>query len=64
MTIFKQVQKIVQASQHRPLHFETATHQQFVQKQLAKITAFSKLYPFINFKHEYKKIQSQLIDSL
>jgi len=61
-TIFKQVKKIVQASQHRPLHLETATHQQFVRKQLEKIMTFSKQYPFINFDIEQERFQTQLVD--
>jgi len=61
MTISKQVKKIVQASQHRPLHVETATHQQFVRKQLERIMAFSKQYPFINLKIEREKFQLQLV---
>ncbi|MFK7982978.1 MAG: GSCFA domain-containing protein [Saprospiraceae bacterium] len=63
MAIFKQVKKIVQASQHRPLHPTTATHQQFVRKQLEKIIAFSKQYPFINLKTEQEIFQEQLIES-
>ncbi len=63
MAILKQVKKIVQASQHRPLHEQTITHQQFVRKQLEKIIAFSKQYPFINLKTEQETFQAQLIDS-
>ena len=63
MATFKQVKKIVQASQHRPLHPATATHQQFVRKQLEKIIAFSKQYPFINLKTEQEVFQTQLVKS-
>jgi len=62
MAIFKQIKKIVQASQHRPLHLETTTHQQFVRKQLEKIAAFSKQYPFIKLKIERERFQSQIVD--
>lgn len=63
MATFKQVNKIVKASQHRPFHPETGTHQQFVRKQLAKIDTFSKQYPFINFKIEQELFQAQLVES-
>lgn len=62
MTILKQVQKIVQASQHRPLHIETDAHQQFVKKQLEKIANFTKQYPSIALKTEQKGFQAQLVD--
>ncbi len=60
MTIFKQVQKIVQASQHRPLHIETDAHQQFVKKQLEKISTFTKQYPFIKLTTAQERFQAQL----
>ena len=61
ITIFKEVKKIVQACHHRPLHLETASHQQFVQKQLEKINAFSKQYSYINLRDEREQFQAQLI---
>ena len=60
MTILKQVHKIVQASQHRPLHIETDAHQQFVKKQLEKIVAFTKQYPFIKLTTAQERFQAQL----
>ena len=59
--LFQQIKKLVQASQHRPLHSETAAHQQFIQKQLEKITALIQQYPFLDFTIEQKKLQAQLI---
>ena len=58
--ILKQIKKIVQASQHRPLHVETAAHQQFIQKQLEKITTLVKQYPFLLLKTEKEQFQAQL----
>lgn len=63
-SILKQVRKIVQASQHRPLHLKTTTHQQFVRKQLEKISLFSKQYPFLNLSIEQERFQLQLVDLL
>ena len=62
MTILKQVRKIVQASQHRPLHIETDAHQQFVKKQLEKIATFTKQYPFIKLRTAQERFQAQLVD--
>ncbi len=62
MTVLKQAQKIVQASQHRPLHVETDAHQQFIKKQLEKIDIFTKQYPFINLKTAQEIFQTQLVD--
>ena len=59
-TLLKQVKKIVQASQHRPLHIETNAHQQFIQKQLEKITTLVKQYPFLLLKTEQEQFQAQL----
>jgi len=59
ITILKQVRKIVQASQHRPLHIETAAHQQFIQKQLEKIATLVKQYPFLLLKTEKEQFQAQ-----
>ncbi len=58
--IFKQVKKIVQASQHRPFHPQTNTHQLFVNKQLEKIELLSQQYPFLEFTKEQHLFNVQL----
>ncbi len=60
-TIFKKINKIVQASKHRPFHRETSAHQQFVNKQLKNITALEKQYPFLSLKKEQEIFQAQLV---
>lgn len=62
MTISKQIKKMIQASQHLPLHPATSYHQQFIRKQLEKIEAFSKHHPHINLKSELDHFQAQLVD--
>ncbi len=42
LPIMQEVKKIVQASQHRPLHPNRAAHQQFLHKQLDSIKTFSE----------------------
>ncbi|MEM1122075.1 MAG: GSCFA domain-containing protein [Bacteroidota bacterium] len=58
--IFKKVKKIVQASQHRPFHAITPTHQQFVRQQLENISAMEKQYPFLTLKRERAIFRAQL----
>lgn len=58
--IFKQVNKIVQASLHRPFHVQTNTHQQFIKKQLEKIELLTKQYPFLEFTQEQHLFKVQL----
>lgn len=60
LVLLKKIGKIVQASQHRPFHINTKTHQQFVQKQLVKIQTLSQQYPFIDFTKEQKVFQAQV----
>jgi len=50
--LMKSVQKIVQASQHRPFHTQSTEHQHFVQKQLEKIEHLETQYSFLSFERE------------
>lgn len=57
----KQVDKILQASEHRPFQPQSNTYQEFVNKQLKQIEALQKKYPFMEFLKETDFFQSQLV---
>lgn len=52
-----QIEAIVQASQHRAFHSQSAQHQAFVQKQLEKIRVLEAAHSFLNFKAEEMRLK-------
>ncbi len=59
--LMKRIGSIVQASQHRPFHPNTAQHQDFLAQQLKKITEFKREYPALDFSEEEKHFNHQII---
>ncbi|HMQ48447.1 MAG TPA: GSCFA domain-containing protein [Saprospiraceae bacterium] len=55
-----EVQKIVQATAHRPFHPSTEQHQRFVKSQLFKIQQLEDKHPFLNFELEKRKLRAQI----
>ncbi len=54
------IQKVIQATSHRPRFPKTETHQQFLKRNLLQIEELLKKYPFLNFKTEKNYFIKQL----
>ena len=50
--LITKIEKILKASQHRPLRPSTKAHQQFIQDQLQQIAILEKENEFLNFEEE------------
>ncbi|MEM8908723.1 MAG: GSCFA domain-containing protein [Bacteroidota bacterium] len=59
--IGRAIEKIKQASEHRPFHPHSPAHQQFLQKQLQQIEQLIQRYPFLDFAEEKARFTAQLI---
>lgn len=57
-----QIKKIIQAASHRAFHPEIDSHQKFLKKQLEKISALEKQFPFLNFDKEIAIFKTDLND--
>ena len=55
-SLIEEIQKIKQAATHKPYHFESAQHQQFVKKQIGLMNDLSKKHNYLNFKAEIEQI--------
>ena len=55
-----EIEKIVNASKHRPFHPESAQHQQFLKRQLEEIDRLTKSFSFLEFSVEKKNFENQL----
>jgi len=53
--LMKEVEKIVRASRHRPLHPEREAHRQFVKLQLKKMEELERQYEFLDFGLEKRQ---------
>lgn len=58
----QRIEKIIQASQHRPFHPQSTEHQQFLIQQLKKIKELKALFAFLDFKKEEKLFTDQLVN--
>ncbi len=56
-----QMEKLVQASEHRPFQGASEQHQQFVKKQLSKINSFCEQYPQLDLQKEKAIFEKQLL---
>ncbi|MDX1942204.1 MAG: GSCFA domain-containing protein [Saprospiraceae bacterium] len=54
------IEDILQAARHRPFRPQSQQHQAFLRKQLEKIAALEKQYPYLNFIQEKAIFSSQL----
>jgi hypothetical protein len=52
--IFKEIDKIILARNHRPLNPNTQNHKNFIKKQIENIQKLSKMYSFIDFEEELR----------
>lgn len=57
----KRIDKVLNASQHRPLHPESPQHQTFVQTQLTLIDNLEKEHGFLNFSEERSLFEKQIV---
>ncbi|MBX2875338.1 MAG: GSCFA domain-containing protein [Saprospiraceae bacterium] len=55
------IEKIKQASEHRPFHPDTEKHQAFLQTQIAKIRDIQVKYPGLDFSQEQQIFANQLL---
>lgn len=56
----KQVEKILQAVNHRPFQPNTQAHRTFLRKTIDKINSIHAEYPELNFEQEVQQINQQL----
>ncbi|MEN0002824.1 MAG: GSCFA domain-containing protein [Bacteroidota bacterium] len=56
-----QIEKLVKASQHRPLHPTSLPHQAFLHQQLQKLAHLTTQYPTLSFEKERKLFEEQLL---
>ena len=50
--VFKKIQQIISAKQHRPFHPGTIQYQQFLKNYLERIIELTKQYPFLDMEEE------------
>ncbi len=55
--LIQKIEKIQNASQHKPFNFESKQHQEFIQKQLSNIKELETLYPYLNFENERQQLR-------
>jgi hypothetical protein len=58
LPLLREIQEILQATRHRPLHPETRAHQDFIQRQLSKIRQLENRYPDLDFSKEIRMLTS------
>lgn len=58
--IIKEVDKIIQARNHRPLNPDTDSHKKFLENQIEIINKISKKYPFVDFNDESEYFNNSL----
>ncbi|MFK7806658.1 MAG: GSCFA domain-containing protein [Saprospiraceae bacterium] len=59
-TLNSELEKVIQASQHRPFQQSSTAHQIFLQKQLEQISNLKERFPFINLENESVLLENQL----
>lgn len=56
------IQRIHTSAMHRPFHPTSAAHQNFLKKELDRLSQIEVSYPMLDFQSERNKFESQLID--
>ena len=56
------IEKLVQASRHRPIHPQSRAHQEFIRRQLEKIDTITSEYPHLSFDEEKELFLKDLVD--
>lgn len=60
-SLMAKLDKIIQASQHRPFQVESEAHQAFLRKQLGEIEKMEEEFPFLKFENERVLLEGQLL---
>lgn len=50
--IIREIEKIIQAKNHRPINPETNNYKKFIENQIKSIEVLEKNYPFLNFSED------------
>lgn len=58
--IIQDVNRIIQAKNHRPLNPQAGLHKKFIQSQLKAVEKLSKEYPYIDFTEEFLFFSKEL----
>ncbi len=61
IALMGKLDKIIQASQHRPFQVESDAHQFFLRKQLEEIEKINQAFPFLKFEKEKSLFEIQLL---
>ena len=48
----QRIEKLQQATNHRPFNFESESHQKFIKEQMSQMEQLGKEFPFLNFEEE------------
>jgi len=60
LDICKEVEKIIQAKNHRPLNPTTPSHNKFIENQIKLIEGLERKYPFLDFSIDKSFFKSQI----
>ena len=55
----QRIEKLQQATNHRPFNFESESHQKFIKEQMSQMQLLEKEFPFLNFEEEIYQIQQK-----
>lgn len=58
LRIMQQIDPVLQAGNHKPLHADTDEYRKFTATQLTKIQQLEERYPFLNFDEEKRRYNS------
>lgn len=61
--VFREIEPVLKAAQHRPFHTHTAAHQQFCAQQLTRIDDLEKKYQFLDLSGQRSVFEAQLARS-
>jgi len=59
--VMHEIQKVVLASQHRPMNVRSIVHQQFVMKQLDVVKQLQEKFPFVDLNNELEFFNEQIV---
>jgi heme oxygenase len=57
----RQIDRLIQAKNHRPFEERSESHQKFIQNQIQKIRQLEKQFSFLNFEKELNWFSEKLI---
>ncbi len=59
--LLQKIEKVVNASRHRPFHPGRVAHQRFLRQQLQQLTQLEKTYPQLDFQRERDLFETDLL---